>query len=153
MPPQDLSPEGFKDPYSLFTYLVAAGGKVLLSGAYASDEAKGVLTRLGYVIEENQKDLRMLGLPPEGLDAIWWTDANATYSIEDAFRILQSLFRGLQPKSGILVFCFSKESTAKEKQQQVWNVRTVMTLLRQTGLQLFHTFENPTDHLFFCQRI
>jgi hypothetical protein len=153
MPPQDLSPTGFKDPYSLFNYLVATGGKVLLSGAYASEESRGILIRLGYVVEETKKDLRLLGLEAETLDAIWWTDANATYSIEDAFRILQSLFRALHPKTGILVFTFSKEDTAKEKQLSVWNLRTVMTLLRQTGLQLFHTFENPTDRLLFCQRL
>lgn len=149
MTSKDIGPEGFKDPYALFTYLVPAGGKVLLNG----EEAKGVLTRLGYAVEETKKDLRLLGLDAESLDAIWWDDANATYSIEDAFRILQSLFRGLRPKHGILVFTFSKEDEAKEKKKQIWNVRTVMTLLRQTGLQLFHTFENPTDHLFFCQRI
>jgi len=149
MTPKDIGPEGFKDPYALFTHLVPAGGKVLLNG----EEAKGVLTRLGYTVEETQKDLRLLGIPPESLDAIWWNDANAIYSIEDAFRIFQSLFRGLKPKAGILVFTFSKEAEAKEKQKQIWGVRTVMTLLRQTGLQLFHTFENPTDHLFFCQRL
>lgn len=149
MPPFDIGPDGFKDPYALFTYLVSAGGKVLLTG----EEARGVLTRLGYSVEEIRKDLRLLGLPAETLDAIWWTDANTAYSIEDAFRIFQSLFRGLRPKKGILVFSFSKEETAKEKQLQPWNVRTVMTLLRQTGFELFHTFENPTDHLFFCQRI
>jgi hypothetical protein len=149
MTPQDIGPDGFKDPYALFTYLVEAGGKVLLNG----EEAKSVLTRLGYTVEETQKDLRLLGIPPESLDAIWWTDANTQYSIEDGFRIFQSLFRGMRPKKGVLVFSFSKVETAKERKQQVWEVRTVMTLLRQTGLQLFHTFENPTDHLFFCQRI
>jgi hypothetical protein len=145
----DLSPAGFKDPNSLFSYLVPAGGKVLLTG----DEAKSALIRLGYAIEETKKDLRLLGLEAESLDGIWWSDANTLYSIEDAFRILQSLFRALKPKHGILVFSFSKEEMAKEKSLQVWTVRTIMTLLRQTGLQLFHTFENPTDHLFFCQRI
>ena len=149
MSPHDLSPAGFKDPNSLFAYLVPTGGKVLLT----SDEAKGALLRLGYTIEETRKDLRLLGLEAESLDAIWWSDANANYSIEDAFRILQSLFRALRPKQGILVFSFSKESSAKEKKIPAWNVRTVMTLLRQTGLQLFHTFENQTDHLFFCQRL
>ena len=149
MPSLDIGPDGFKDPYTLFTYLVPTGGKVLLNGG----EAKGVLTRLGYVVSDTAKDFRMLGLEAESLDGIWWADANSTYSIEDAFRILQSLFRGLRPKKGILVFSFSKLDEAKEKKLQVWEVRTVMTLLRQTGLELFHTFENPTDHLFFCQRI
>ncbi|GEM_PF-3227819 len=149
MPPQDLSPAGFKDPVTLFNYLVPIGGKVLLT----NEEVKSPLTRLGYAIEETKKDLRLLGLEAERLDAIWWSEANTHYSIEDAFRIFQALFRGLRPTTGVLVFSFGKEAAAKEKDQPVWNVRTVMTLLRQTGLQLFHTFENPTDHLFFCQRI
>lgn len=146
---KDLSPAGFKDPFTLFVYLVPTGGRVLVTGP----EERGALVRLGYVTEETAKDLRMLGLGTEGLDAIWWSEANLRYSIEDAFRIFQSLFRGLRAKRGILVFSFTKESAAKERNQPSWNTRTVMTLLRQTGFQLFHTFENETDFLYFCERI
>lgn len=150
MSPTDLGPEGFKDPFSLFSFLVPAGGKVM--GVSLPIPERTEIVRLGFSLEMMEKDLRMTTLPSEALDAIWWYDANTAYSIEDAYRILQSLFRGLRPKQGILVFSFSKEATAKEREHPVWNVRTVMTLLRQSGFQLFHSFENPTDQLFFCQR-
>ncbi|MBS1964171.1 MAG: hypothetical protein JST04_18305 [Bdellovibrionales bacterium] len=150
MSPTDLGPEGFKDPFALFSFLVPSGGKVI--GVALPEAEREELLRLGYSFERLEKDLRMLTLPAESLDAIWWYDANTAYSIEDAYRILQTLFRGLRPKQGILVFSFSKESTAKEREHPVWNVRTVMTVLRQSGFQLFHSFENPTDQLFFCQR-
>jgi hypothetical protein len=133
-----------KDPMTLFGYLVPTGGKVLITG----DEPRGGLIRLGYELIETQKDLRLTRLEPEALDAVWWVDANEKYSIDDAVRILQTLFQGLRPKRGVLVFSFNKES-----QEGKWAPRTVMTLLRQTGLQLIHTFENPAAYLYFCQRI
>ena len=144
MCPTDLGPHEMKDPMTLFGYLVPTGGRVLITG----DEPRGGLIRLGYGVEETEKDLRLIRLKPEDLDAVWWVDANEKYSIEDAFRILQILFQGLRPKKGVLVFSFNKESAEGK-----WIARTVMTLLRQTGLQLIHTFENPTAHLYFCQRI
>jgi hypothetical protein len=144
MTPADIGPNGLKDPISLFTYLVETGGKVLIT----SEEAKGTLLRLGYEVEETKKDLRMLGAALESLDAIWWMRANAAYSIEDLFRILQTLFKSLRPKKGFLVFSFVKTSA-----DYPWEMRTVMTLLRQTGFQLFHSFESTEEHLLFCQRI
>jgi hypothetical protein len=144
MTPGDIGPDGLKDPVSLFTYLVGTGGKVLIT----SEEAKGTLLRLGYEVEETKKDLRMLGAPLESLDAIWWTRANTAYSIEDLFRILQTLFKSLRPKKGFLVFSYMKTSA-----DYPWEMRTVMTLLRQTGFQLVHSFESTEEHLLFCQRI
>lgn len=133
-----------KDPFALFTFLVETGGRVLVT----SDEPRGTLMRLGYDVDLHGKDLRMLGVAMETLDAIWWSKANTNYSIEDTFRILQALFKGLRPKKGILVLSFMKES-----KDHPWTVRTVMTLLRQTGFQLFHSFESTDEHLFFCQRL
>lgn len=140
----DLGPAGIKDPFALFSYLVETGGRVLVT----SDETQGNLIRLGYQVEVHVKDLRLLGVPTESLDAIWWSKANSTYSIEDTFRILQAQFKGLKPKKGILALSFLKES-----KDNPWSVRTVMTLLRQTGFQLFHSFESTNEHLFFCQRL
>lgn len=145
----DLGPTGIKDPYALFTYLVPTGGKVFVT----ADENRGALLRLGFLLEENRKDLRLLGLEAEALDAIWWGEANSKYSIEDAFRILQSFFRGLRPKKGVLVVHFSLEKQARTLEHQPWNARTVMTLLRQSGFQLFHTLESPQGHLYFSQRL
>ena len=146
---QDLGPDGLKDPFSLFSYLVPTGGRVLITG----DEPRGALTRLGYALEETKKDLRLSSLEPELLDAIWWETANAKYSIEDAFRILQTLFRGLRPHQGVLVLSFTHEKQARTLEHNPWNTRTVMTVLRQSGFQLFHTFESSDAHLYFCQRI
>lgn len=142
--PSDLGPAGIKDPFALFSYLVETGGRVIVT----SDEPMGTLIRLGYQVDINTKDLRLLGVTAESLDAIWWSKANVTYSIEDTFRILQALFKGLKPKKGILALSFLKVS-----KDNPWSVRTVMTLLRQTGFQLFHSFESADEHLFFCQRL
>lgn len=144
MPPSDLGPQGLQDPYALFSTLVQVGGKVLIT----SDEHRGTLLRLGYGIENPVRDLRMMGGAAESLDAIWWSRANENYSIEDAFRIFQSLFRALKPKQGIIAVSFLRTSP-----DHPWNPRTVMTLLRQTGFLLFHTLENPQEHLYFGQRI
>lgn len=144
MAPTDLSPEGIKDPLTLFSYLVETGGSVLTT----SETGNGSLVRLGYKVDVVKKDLRMLGLPSETLDSFWWSNADASYSIEDAFRILQILFKGLRPKKGILVLSFQKLG-----KENPWSSRTVMTVLRQAGFQLFHTFENAEEHLFFCQRL
>ena len=144
MTPSDLGPQGLQDPYTLFSTLVQVGGKVLIT----SEEHRAHLSRLGYGIETHGKDLRMMGGAVESLDAIWWTRANESYSIEDAFRIFQSLFRALKPKQGILAVSFLKSSA-----DHPWKNRTVMTLLRQTGFLLFHTLENPEEHLYFCQRL
>jgi hypothetical protein len=149
MSPSDLGPEGLENPFTLFAYLVPTGGKVLLSGT----EAKSALIRLGYLVDETEKDLRLLSVPPESLDAIWWDDANTKYSVEDAFRVFQTFFRGLRPKKGVLVFSFSLEKQAITNKHHAWNTRTVMTLLRQSGLELVHTFESKTGHLYFCQRL
>jgi hypothetical protein len=140
----DIGPAGLKDPLSLFTYLVETGGKVLVT----AEEARAPLLRFGYEVETTAKDLRMLGVPAESLDAIWWMRANGGYSIEDLFRILQSLFKSLRPKKGFLVFSYFKSS-----KDYPWEMRTVMTLLRQTGFQLFHSFESTEEHLLFCQRV
>lgn len=129
---------------TLFTYLVETGSHVLTT----SETGNGALIRMGYSVDVVKKDLRMLGVPAESLDAFWWSTANADYSIEDTFRVLQTLFKGLKPKKGILVLSFLKVS-----EKNPWAVRTVMTLFRQTGFQLFHSFENADEHLFFCQRI
>ncbi len=144
MPPSDLGPQGLQDPYALFSTLVQVGGKVLIT----SEDHRDALLRLGYGIEKPVRDLRMMGGAPETLDAIWWSRANENYSIEDAFRIFQSLFRALKPKQGILAVSFLRTSA-----DHPWNTRTVMTLLRQSGFLLFHTLENPQEHLYFGQRI
>lgn len=144
MTTDDLGPAGIKDPFTLFSYLVETGGRVLVT----SEEPRATLIRLGYDVNLHGKDLRMLGVTTETLDAIWWAKANEHYSIEDTFRILQALFKGLKPKKGILALSFLKES-----KDHPWSVRTVMTLLRQTGFQLFHSFEATDEHLFFCQRV
>ncbi len=144
MSPDDLGPAGIKDPLALFSYLVETGGRALVT----SEDSFAMLTRMGYATELHTKDLRMLGVSTESLDAIWWTKANDTYSIEDTFRILQSIFKGLKPKKGILALSFLKAGKGNP-----WSVRTVMTLLRQTGFQLFHSFESTDEHLFFCQRL
>ncbi len=144
MSSSDLGPAAFKDPFALFSYLVETGGRVLVT----STEPQPTLIRLGYAVEILEKDLRLLGVPIESLDAIWWSRANEKYSIEDTFRILQAQFKGLKPKKGILALSFLKVSA-----DNPWSVRTVMTLLRQTGFQLFHSFESPDEHLFFCQRV
>jgi hypothetical protein len=144
MAPGDIGPGGLRDPWTLFHELVPPGGKVLVTG----EDSRGTLVRLGFDVEKPGQDLRMLGTPAEAFDAIWWSQANAHYSVEDAFRILQTFFRALRPKKGILVLSFSKES-----KEHPWEPRTVMTLLRQCGLQHFHGFENAEAHLYFCQRI
>lgn len=144
MSPGDIGPSTMKDPLSLFGYLVEKGGKVLLT----TEELRETLSGLGYSIEEERKDLRLMGGQIESIDAVWWARANEKYSIEDLFRILQSVFRVLKPKKGILVLSFLKQSKENE-----WVVRTVMTLLRQTGFQLFHSFESDDEYLYFCQRI
>lgn len=144
MTPGDIGPDGLRDPWTLFGYLVPAGGKVLVTG----DDSRAILAKLGFDVAAAARDLRMLGAGSESLDAIWWAHADAQYSIEDAFRILQSFFKALRPKKGILVISFSKEN-----RENPWPVRTVMTLLRQSGFQLFHAFESTEQHLYFCQRI
>lgn len=150
MTPTDLGPTGTQDPFQLFTYLVETGGRILVT----SDQGNGPFIRFGYEVEVYQKDLRMLGTAKESLDAIWWSSANQKYSIEDTFRVLQSMFKTLKPKKGVLALSFVKDSfLEKESLENQWNIRTVMTLLRQTGFQLFHTFENKEEHLYFAQRV
>jgi hypothetical protein len=133
-----------KDPFSLFIYLVETGGKVLVT----SNEGNGPFIRHGYEVDLFLKDLRMLSRPVESLDAVWWSQAEESYSIEDAFRILQIFFRSLKPKKGILALSFSMAD-----KKNGWNERTLLTLFRQSGFQFFQSFANGTERLYFAQRL
>lgn len=96
------------------------------------------------VIDFFEKDLRLLSLPKETLDGIWWENANARYKLEDNQRILALLFQALKPKTGQLALSFTEPT---------WTVFALESQLKQAGFKISHLLRRESKVFLLSQRI
>ena len=96
------------------------------------------------VIDFSEKDLRLLSLPKESLDGIWWENASARYKLEDNQRILALLFQTLKPKTGQLALNFTEPP---------WTVFALESQLKQAGFKISHLLRQKSKVFLLSQRI
>ncbi len=101
-------------------------------------------TELTQVIDFFEKDLRMLSLPKESFDGIWWENASARYALEDNQRILGLLFQTLKAKTGQLAISFNEPS---------WTIFAVESQLKQAGLIIDHLLKSGSKVFILTHRI
>lgn len=106
-------------------------------------QAASWLSARGFAIEpyDPARDLRMLSLPRESLMGAWLGNALTGFTIEDAQRIVASLFKALQPRSGMLFVAHSFSETGFE------------SLLRQNGFEILNQGRRPPWQAVTARRI
>lgn len=121
-----------------------AGDAVACGGNNDSLRLK-TLSRLGYKTYSTTQDLRLWSLPKSGLDAAIWENADATYKLEDAQRVLQIFFSALKSKHPLLL----------ETQGEKWAESGLLALIRQSGFDFKGVWKNKESktQIFWCVRL
>ena len=152
----DLSTQpSIQSPDELILSQLKPGSHVLFCGDPELDFS-GKLIRLGHSVSQilNQnRELLLITLPLETLDLVWWKNANRQYTLEDAHRVINLLFKGLKPKTGKLVLIFLNQQDPQFQEFKIWKPLALQSLLRQSGFIFESSFENASFSLYVCKRI
>lgn len=135
-------------PLDDFVDRLPSGASVWLASR-SEPELEGKLRRFGHtVVRAEDRDLRLVTLPAERFDAVWWSEASENFTLEDAQRILGIFFKGLRPRTGWIAVSFRHAPAGAHS----WGRTEFEALFRQSGFSLTDRYEKENVTLIFGRR-